>query len=123
MSFQIERLRGPESFADLISEWECLHAQITPRTLFASPLWIGLWWRRLRRQGPLLHDEFFCHTVRDASGHLLAVAPLMITRCPGVGPLQMRIVQFFGADSGITELRGVICRPEHQEMVIQALVA
>jgi hypothetical protein len=32
------------------------------------------------------------------------------------------VVQFFGSDPGITELRGVICHPEHQDKVIQVLV-
>jgi len=104
-----------------MTEWETLDAQIFPRTPFTSPLWISLWWNHLRRQQPLLRDEFFGHIMRDANGHLVAIAPLMRTHCPGVGPLGMRIVQFFGTDPSITELRGVICLPEHQRKVIQAL--
>jgi CelD/BcsL family acetyltransferase involved in cellulose biosynthesis len=119
---RIAKLSGSEALADLRVEWEALDAQVFPRTPFTSPLWIGLWWNHLRRQRPLLRDEFFCHTVRDADGRLVAIAPLMVTVSPGFGPPWIRVVQFFGADSSITELRGVICRPEHQDKVIQVLV-
>ena len=123
MKLLIERLSGVEALADVTVEWESLDAQIFPRTPFTSPLWIGLWWHHLRRQRLLLRDEFFCHTVRDANGCLIAIVPLMMTLSPGFGPLRMRVVQFLGADPSITELRGVICRPEHQDKVIQALLA
>src|ERR1700730_9347777 len=106
---RIAKLSGSEALADIRVEWEALDAQIFPRTPFTSPLWIGLWWNHLRRQRPLLRDEFFCHTVRDADGRLVAIAPLMVTVSPGFGPPWIRVVQFFGSDPGITELRGVIC--------------
>lgn len=122
MKLLIERLSGVEALADVTVEWESLDAQIFPRTPFTSPLWIGLWWHHLRRQRLMLRDEFFCHTVRDANSCLIAIVPLMMTLIPGFGPLRMRVVQFLGADPSITELRGVICRPEHQDKVIQALL-
>jgi CelD/BcsL family acetyltransferase involved in cellulose biosynthesis len=121
MNLRVERLRGPEAWADITAEWESLDAQIFPRTPFTSPLWIDLWWDHFRRRQPLLCDEFFGHIMRDASGRLVAIAPLMKTHCPGFGPLGMRIVQFYGTDPSITELRGVICRPDHQDKVIQVL--
>lgn len=122
MKLRIERLSGPEAWADIAAEWESLDAQSFPRTPFSSPLWISLWWHHLRRQRLLLRDEFFCHIVRDADGRLVAVAPLMLTRIPGFGPLGIRVVQFFGADPAITEIRGVICRRDDHTAVIQALV-
>ena len=47
--------------------------------------------------------------------------PLMQTYCPGLGRPRIRMVQFFGTDPSITELRGVICRPKDQDKVIKAL--
>jgi len=44
----------------------------------------------------------------------------MRTHCPGFGPPVMRIIQFFGADPSLTEIRGIICRPQDQDKVIQA---
>ena len=70
----------------------------------------------------LFHDEFFCHVVRGDGGRLVAVAPLMRTSVPGIGPPVLRMVQFFGADAALTEIRGVICRPEDQVAVVEALV-
>lgn len=68
------------------------------------------------------HDEFFCHIVRGDAGRLVAIAPLMRTFAPGVGPPLVRMLQFFGVDPALTEIRGVICAPEDQVPVIQALI-
>ena len=68
------------------------------------------------------HDEFFCHVVRADGGRLVAVAPLMRTSAPGIGPPVLRLVQFFGTDSALTEIRGPICRPEDQTPVVLAMV-
>src|ERR1700758_1636130 len=46
----------------------------------------------------------------------------MITYRPSVGPFQVRLVQFFGADPSITEVRELICRREHQGVVIRTLI-
>ena len=54
----------------------------------------------------LFHDEFFCHVVRSDAGHLVAIAPLMRTSVPGIGPPVLRMLQFFGADPALTEIRG-----------------
>ena len=70
----------------------------------------------------LFHDEFFCHVVRGDGGRLVAIAPLMRTSVPGIGPPEVRMLQFFGADPALTEIRGVISRPEDQAQVVQALV-
>jgi CelD/BcsL family acetyltransferase involved in cellulose biosynthesis len=122
MTLRIEKLSGPQALLDLAPEWDRLDRQLSPRTPFTSPLWIGLWWKHFRQSRRAARDEFFCHVVRDGDGALVALAPLMVTHRPGVGPLRMRVLQFFGADPSITELRGVICRAEHQDAVIEALV-
>src|SRR5208283_1067494 len=48
--------------------------------------------------------------------------PLMRTCFPGVGPPMLRKLQFFGVDAALTEIRGVICRPEDQAAVVDVLV-
>jgi CelD/BcsL family acetyltransferase involved in cellulose biosynthesis len=119
----VQRLPGPEAWDDLTAEWELLRQKIAPPTPFTSPLWINLWWKHFRRHSLLFRDEFFCHIIRDDSGRLVALAPLMRTLCLGLGLPVMRIVQFFGNDPSLTEFRGVICRPEDHEKVIEALAA
>jgi len=121
MTLKFEELSGPEALVALSAEWESLEAELHPRTPFTSPLWIGLWWKHFRQNRPAVRHEFFCHTVRDYDGQLVAVAPLMVTHWPAVGPVRIRLLQFFGADPSITEIRGVICRAERQDEVIIAL--
>jgi CelD/BcsL family acetyltransferase involved in cellulose biosynthesis len=120
---KVERLQGPEALADIAAEWDLLDRQISPRSPFTSSAWIISWWRHFSRcRQMLFHDEFFCHVVRGDGGRLVAVAPLMRTSAPGIGPPVLRIVQFFGVDAALTEIRGVISRPEDQAPVVEALV-
>jgi CelD/BcsL family acetyltransferase involved in cellulose biosynthesis len=122
MILHVEKLSGPEALRDIEAKWASLGAAISPRTPFTSPMWFILWWEHLRRRGFLLRDEFFCHVVRDIDGRLVAIAPLMLTHVPSFGPFKMRLIQFFGADPSITEIRGIICRPEDEDAVLKKLV-
>jgi CelD/BcsL family acetyltransferase involved in cellulose biosynthesis len=45
----------------------------------------------------------------------------MVTHWPAIGPVRIRLLQFFGADPSITEIRGVICCADRQDEVIKAL--
>ncbi|MBV9825878.1 MAG: GNAT family N-acetyltransferase [Alphaproteobacteria bacterium] len=117
----MERLAGPSEIDRIAGEWCRLEASLTPRLPFATPLWNKLWWRHLRARSWLVRDEFLVHAVRDASGRLIAVAPLMMTHRPAGGLLRVRELRFFGADPNITEIRGLICRAEHQPFVARAL--
>jgi CelD/BcsL family acetyltransferase involved in cellulose biosynthesis len=119
----VERLRGPEALGEIAAEWDVLDRQITPRSPFTSPPWLIPWWKHFsRHQQMLFHDEFFCHVVRGEAGRLVAVAPLMRTSGPGIGPPVVRMLQFFGTDPALTEIRGVICRPEDHAPVVEALI-
>lgn len=123
MTLRIERIADVAELESLTLEWEVLDARSAPRTPFTSPLWNVLWWRHFSEQRAWVRDEFFVHVVRDERGGLVAVAPLMRTRRPATGPLQVREVQFFGADPNVTEVRGVVCRPEHRGKVMRTLLA
>jgi CelD/BcsL family acetyltransferase involved in cellulose biosynthesis len=81
------------------------------------------WWKHFSRcRQMLFHDEFFCHVVWGDDGRLVAVVPLTRTSFPGIGPPVLRMVQFFGHDPDFTERRGVICRPQDEAPVVEALV-
>ncbi len=122
-AIRIEELSGPEALEAITPEWEALDAQLSPRTPFTSPLWAKLWWQHLRQTRPAIRQEFFVHAVRDGSGKLLAIAPLMITHRPGTGPLQLRLLQFLGgADGSISEHRCIICREQDEARVIRILM-
>lgn len=122
-TLRIERLSGPDALDAITPEWEVLDTELSPRTPFTSPLWARLWWQHLRQAKPTIRHEFFAHTVRDDNGTLLAIAPLMITHRPGTGPLQLRLLQFFGgADGSISEHRCIVCRERDEARVALALI-
>ena len=46
----------------------------------------------------------------------------MRTDVPGIGAPLLRLVQFFGADPDLSDIRGLICRSEDEPRVVNALV-
>ncbi|HWY63376.1 MAG TPA: GNAT family N-acetyltransferase [Rhizomicrobium sp.] len=123
MTLHIERLSDPSALDALTAEWEKLNQQLIPRTPFTSPIWAKLWWKHLRQTRASRRHEFFVHIVRDSTGRLVAIIPLVITHQPAFGPLRLRTLQFFGASDGsITEHRRVICRPEDEAEIIQTFI-
>lgn len=121
-SLHIEELDGPAALDRITSEWEQLDTEMSPRTPFTSPAWAKLWWQYMRQARSTMRHEFFAHVVRDRAGKLVAVVPLLITHRPAYGPLQLRLLQFFGAaDGSVTEHRHIICREHDEPDVFQAL--
>jgi CelD/BcsL family acetyltransferase involved in cellulose biosynthesis len=122
MTLNVQRLTPAEAFEKLRPEWEALDARLFPRTPFTSPIWNQLWWKHFARDGLLRRDEFLVLALRDDSGGLVAVAPLMRTEVPSFGPFRIRKVQFFGTDPSLTEIRGIVCPVEQQGKVVDALI-
>ncbi len=119
----IETIADLAKLEALAEEWARLDASVSPRLPFTAPLWALNWWRAFRRHELTARDELHAYAMRDASGALVAVAPMFVTHRPGFGPLRMRELQFFGADPYVTEWRGVVCRPEMREKATAALAA
>lgn len=115
------RIRTEKDFEALASEWEELFASIMPSIPFFSPLWNLLYWKHLRRSGPMVHDELFAFAFRDEAGRLVAVAPLMRCRWPGMLWPRARQVRYFGADPNVTEYNGMVCHPDRYEEALRAL--
>jgi len=122
-NLRVQRLATPAELSGLARECDQLALSMSPRLPFATSAWLELWWRHYGEQRLLVNDRFFVHTLRDESGTLRAIAPLMLTERPGTGPLRARTVAFFGADKSITELRGMICAPEMEEPAVRSLLA
>jgi CelD/BcsL family acetyltransferase involved in cellulose biosynthesis len=118
---RIERIAESDFCGPLQEEWQLLHDSLFPRTPFTAPLWNILWWKHFRSNGVLTRDELFAHTVRDLRGRLIAVAPMMVTERPSIGPLRMRTLRCFGADANVTELRGLVCSPSDEAKVLDLL--
>jgi CelD/BcsL family acetyltransferase involved in cellulose biosynthesis len=117
----VESVDTLDGLRRLESKWRRL-GEAAGTLPFASWEWSVSWWAHLSRQGLSVRDRLYVRTVSDDSGELLAVAPLMLTEMPSRGPLRFRCLQFFGTDPNITELRGVLCRPDMKLDVYRALL-
>jgi CelD/BcsL family acetyltransferase involved in cellulose biosynthesis len=104
----IERL---DALLALENDWRALQRKCG-KVPFTSFEWNVAWWNQLARRRLLVEDHLAVRTVRNGAGELVAVAPLMLSELPARGPLRFRVLQFFGADPNITELRGVLCHPD-----------
>jgi CelD/BcsL family acetyltransferase involved in cellulose biosynthesis len=118
--YAVETIADEAALAEHAPEWAVLDTGLSPRTPFSSPLWCMTWWCHFARRGLGARDRMRVLAVRDG-GRLVAVAPMMVTSRPSVGPIQARELQFFGADASMTEMRGPVCRPEDAEAVVAAL--
>ena len=123
LPLRVDRLSAPQAFSTLREEWDELNATLLPRSPFGGSLWNEVWWKHYQSRRRIVCDELMLHAVRTADGKLVGVAPMMLTRRPAVGPLQTRVIQCFGADVNVTELRGLVCRPEDQTRVRRAVSA
>ncbi len=122
-ALSVQRVQSPEALADLAEECRALAFAMQPRSPFAMSDWLQLWWRHFREDRLLVRDEFYVHALRNAEGALRALAPLVLTERPATGPLRSRSLVFFGSDKNVTELRGLICAPEHEAAAVRALLA
>jgi CelD/BcsL family acetyltransferase involved in cellulose biosynthesis len=122
MSWNIERFTAWSDLAETVPEWEQLAGRMRPWTPFTSPTWNQLWWKHCRKDTIAASDELYVHTVRSRSDRrLVAVAPLLRRRFPGVGPAAFRVIDFFGSDPSLTEIRGLVCEQSQQAAVFSAL--
>jgi len=116
----VQEHHSPEAFKELESEWKALEP--FAGTPFATWDWAVAWWAQLREEKLGVTDSLSIRTVRTREGRLIAVAPMLISRRPSVGPIRVRQLQFFGADPNITEQRGLLALPEWQGEAYRALL-
>ncbi len=121
MTLVLEEIVDIGALAGLAAEWDALHDRLDPQLPFTTALWNLLWWKHFRADRRSVCDRLHSYAVRDAQGQLIAVAPMMLTQRPAVGPLRTSELQFFGADQNMTEIRGLVCHVEHQAAVVAAL--
>lgn len=122
MQLTVQRFGEPEALCELADECDRIAGAMRPRLPFTTSDWLRAWWRLFREERALVKDSFYLHTLRDEQGALVALAPLMLTHRPSFGPLRVRTVAFLGGDKNITELRGLVCAPEHEAAATQALL-
>jgi CelD/BcsL family acetyltransferase involved in cellulose biosynthesis len=120
-SLVVEELTGADPFSAIEREWRKL--ETSSGVPFASVDWARSWWEHLRGEKLGVRDSLSLRTMRTPNGTLVAIAPMVVSRRPSVGPICVRQLQFIGADPNITELRGLIAAPEWRAPAYQALVA
>jgi CelD/BcsL family acetyltransferase involved in cellulose biosynthesis len=120
---RIEKIETLEMLQALETEWRLLEKESGLGLPFLTWDWCVAWWQHLHEDKLAIRDTLFVRALRSGSGELVAIAPLMITRRPAVGPLCIRHLQFFGADPNITEVRGLLVRAEDRSEAHRALLA
>jgi CelD/BcsL family acetyltransferase involved in cellulose biosynthesis len=122
LPFKAERVGEAALQGPLIAEWDALQARISPCLPFTSPSWNTLWWKHHRSNSLFARDELCLIVVTDAQDALVAVAPLISTWRPAVGPIRTRALRYFGADPNVTEIRGMVCEPHNEEAALEAVL-
>ncbi len=117
----VERIESMDALLALEREWRSIES--SSNVPFTRWDWAVAWWTQLRESKLGVKDSLFVCAIRTAGGELVAVAPMLISRRPSVGPLCVRQLQFFGADPNITELRGLLALPEWRTQAYRALLA
>jgi len=113
-SLTVEKVETLQALHRLEREWRSLEASSRCGLPFLTWDWCVGWWKHLREDKLGIRDTLFVRALRGGAGDLVAVAPLMLTRRPAVGPFCIRHLQFFGADPNITEVRGVLSSADRQ---------
>lgn len=121
--FSVEVLETTTDLTKLIPDWQMLFEESSPRVPARSPFWCMIWWKHFRRDTLTARDDLRVYVLRDDVGSLRAVAPMMRTSRPGVGPLKSREMQFLGADFYVTQLRGICARAEDLDEAVKKLSA
>jgi Acetyltransferase (GNAT) domain len=122
LPFKAERAGEAALDGPLVAEWGALHARISPFLPFTSPGWNALWWKHHRSATLSRRDELCLIVVRDAQNALIAVAPMMSTLRPALGPFRVQTLRYFGADPNVTEIQGMVCEPQNEEAALAAVL-
>ena len=118
---QLQVIHEFEELTALSSEWDALEQKLYLRTPFTSSMWNILWWDHHREAKMMIQDELYSFALRNADGELVAIAPMMVSVRPGIKAFGIRVLQFFGADPNVTEIRGLICNPDYRELAVATL--
>ncbi|MDP2271777.1 MAG: GNAT family N-acetyltransferase [Archangium sp.] len=119
MKLTVSRVASLEA---LRPEWEQLDRTTFPRLPFSSARWTSLWLRHFAEDRALIKDELMLLALRDETGVLRGLAPMVLSQRPSIGPVRTRMLRMIGADPNITELSSPICAPEHAPVVLEALL-
>ena len=121
--FEVSTLTSIGQLRSIHQEWLDLLGRARLDLPFIWPEWTITWWELFRQQRPLIRDHLRLKTVRQRSGELVAIVPMMMTERPAIGPIRVRSIGFLGADRYLTEQQVPIVHPAWESGVAEALVA
>jgi CelD/BcsL family acetyltransferase involved in cellulose biosynthesis len=120
-TLRTEVIADEGGFARLAREWDELLDTSEQRVYFLRYGWNRLWWQMLRPHGA----QLYIITVRDASGHLIGLAPFYLCERRTVGIPLVRELMFIGtgiyAQTG--EFLDLIARRGEERRVAEAVAA
>lgn len=118
----VEKIVSLDQLLALEPEWNELH-RIAGSTLpFATFAWSYNWWRHYHEERLAVKDSLSIFVARKPDGAVVAIAPMMLTEHPGVGPVRFKFLQFLGADPNLTELRGPLLHPDFEGSAFRSIV-
>lgn len=121
-SLVVEKIDTLEQLLALQPQWRELELASGNALPFRTSDWAISWWTNFRETRTVVADSLFVRALRTRSGQLVAIAPLMQTERPAVGPFRVKVLQFFGPDGYVTELGGALFLPQFEEQVIHSLL-
>jgi CelD/BcsL family acetyltransferase involved in cellulose biosynthesis len=121
-SLVVENIGTFEGMLALLPQWRELEAASGNPLPFRTSDWAISWWTHFRENRAAVADSLVLLALRARSGQLVAVAPLMRTERPAVGPFRIKVLQFFGPDGYVTELSGPLCLPAFEQQAIDAIL-
>lgn len=122
LNLRVEAIESMAAFCALGPEWQSLFAASGQELPFFTFEWADCWWAHMREERKSVRDSLHFRTLRTEDGKLVAVAPLVSTERPAVGPLRMRYLQFLGADPNMTEVRGMLTLPGYEQEAYRTLI-
>jgi len=121
---RVERIATMDALRGIGDEWTALSARVDDALPFTTHEWALSWWRHLRRESTWARDSLEVHAIRTAGGELVAIAPMMLTERPAVrGAPRLRMLQFFGTDPNLTEVRTMLVSRDWESAAVRALGA
>ena len=115
--YRIQRLSTEAELVALQGAWKNLTDSVKNIPIFLTWEWISIWWHHYGQLG-----ELWLLVVRDATGDLAGLIPLMLTR-RRVGVLWVRCLLFAGASGVASDHLDILARPGELSAVVAALWA
>lgn len=118
---RVDCLTSTAQLESLAPEWRALFERAGDALPFATFEWAAAWWAHMRRTSGAMRDALQLFVVRDGTGAVVAIAPMMHTGVRVAGVRVARALQPIGTDPNLTEVRGMLVDAAHEGAVLETL--